>query len=331
MTVDIHAHILVKEILAGSGPEPWRPAIVPAGDTGYLVKGRNFTNGPAFRAIVEPERITAAMQAAKVDLAVLSTPPYAFFYDLPAAEGERANVVQNDGLARAVGSDPRHLAGLGSLPLQDVALAVRELHRIMSELGLSGVEIGSNVNGEDPGSDTYLPFWEAAEDLGAIVFVHPSYFCQLGSDRMADYYLRNLLGNPMETALFAAHLIFSGILERFPELKVVLAHAGGALPCLLGRLEHGYQARAEPKLRISKPPSAFLGNFYFDTITHSATSLEFVIKLAGADHVLLGSDYPYDMGYECPVDIVDQLTGLSPADRERILSGNALRLLGRAP
>jgi aminocarboxymuconate-semialdehyde decarboxylase len=330
MRVDIHAHMLVPEILADHGPEDWRPEVVSHSSGGYLVRNKNFVNGPAFKKIVEADQIVEAMAQARVDLAVLSTPPYAFYYDLPASDGERASAIQNDGLANAVVSHPNQLAGLGTLPMQNVPMAVKELERVMKTLKLSGVELSSNVNGEDMGSEKYHPFWEAAESLGAVIFIHPAFYQHLGNDRMNSYYLKNLLGNPMETTVFAAHMIFSGMLESYPKLKIVLAHAGGVLPYLRGRLEHGYEMRPEPKKHISRPPSEYLGMFYYDIITHFAPTLQYLITVVGADHVMLGSDYPFDMGYDNPVDVVEQLPGLSQADRELIEGGNALRLLAKA-
>jgi aminocarboxymuconate-semialdehyde decarboxylase len=329
MNVDFHAHALVPDVLSGSGPEDWRPAIVPHESGGYFVQNAYHTNGPIFNPMVEPDQIIATRQAASIDLTVICTPPHAFFYELAPTEG--ASTVQNDGLSRVVAEHQRHLAGLGTLPLQDVVLAVKELERVMTDLGLSGVEIASNINGEDLGSERFRPFWEAAEALGAVVFIHPAFSGSIGGERMKAYDLRRIMGNLMETAQAAAHLIFSGILEAFPDLKIVLAHGGGVLPYLVGRLDHGYQVRTKPKENITRLPSTYLRMFYYDTITHYGPALRYLIDLVGVDHVLLGSDYPFDMGYDRPVEFVDRLPGLSQLDRERILGSNALRLLGRTP
>lgn len=327
MKVDIHAHMLVPEIMADRGPEAWRPVMVPHASGGYLIRSNTFVNGPAFKRIIEADLIEKTVLGYGIDLTVLSTPPYAFYYELPPAEGERASIIQNNGLARAVSDHPLHLAGLGTLPMQDVTRAIQELKRVMTELNLSGVELSSNVNGEDLGSEKYRPFWEAAEALGAVVFVHPSFSQQLGTERMGGYYLKNLLGNPFETTVFAAHMIFSGMMADFPRLKIVLAHAGGVLPYLRGRLEHGYEVRDEPKKHISQPPSTYLAMFHYDIITHYIPTLRYLIDLVGADHVLLGTDYPFDMGYDDPIAVVDQVPGLSPAERDLICGGNALKLL----
>jgi aminocarboxymuconate-semialdehyde decarboxylase len=327
MKVDIHAHMLVPEILADRGPEKWRPSEETHPSGGYLIRSKDFVNGPAFKKIIQADEIEKFAIGSGVDLTVLSTPPYAFYYELDALEGERASKIQNDGLAKAVSEHPKHLAGLGTLPMQDVPMAVKELERVMTSLKLSGVELSSHVNGEDLGSDKYRPFWEAAESLGAVVFIHPAFYQHLGTDRMNGYYLKNLLGNPMETTVFAAHMIFSGMLEDYPRLKIVLSHAGGVLPYLRGRLEHGYEVRMEPKKHISKPPSAYLGMFYYDIITHYIPTLRFLVDMVGADHVMLGTDYPFDMGYDDPVGVVNQIPGLSTAERDLIMGGNALHLL----
>ncbi len=328
MNVDFHAHALVPEILSDRGPVDWRPAIVPHESGGYLVQNAYHTNGPVFNPMVEPDQIIAARQAVGIDLTVLCTPPHAFFYELSPTEG--ASAIQNDGMARVVAEHSQHLAGLGTLPMQDVPLAAKELERVMTDLGLSGVQIGSNINGEELGNECFRPFWEAAEALGAVVLIHPSFSDSLGGERTKAYDLRRLMGNLLETAHAVAHLIFSGVLEAFPDLKIVLAHGGGVLPYLVGRLDHGYQVRTKPKRHITHPPSAYLGVFYYDTITHYGPALQYLIDLVSVERVLLGSDYPFDMGYDQPVEFVNQLPALSQADRERIVGGNALQLLGRA-
>jgi aminocarboxymuconate-semialdehyde decarboxylase len=188
MKVDIHAHMLVPEILADHGPESWRPEMVAHSSGGYLIRSKSFVNGPAFKRIIEADQIVKqAVTDCRLDLTVLSTPPYAFYYELPASDGERASTIQNDGLARAVKEHPGKLAGLGTLPMQDVKMSVKELKRVMTDLKLSGVELGSSVLGEDLGSEKYRPFWEAAEALEAVVFIHPAFFEQIGNDRLGGY------------------------------------------------------------------------------------------------------------------------------------------------
>ncbi len=329
MHIDFHAHVLAREILSGRGPVDWRPVIVPQANGGYMVQNAQHINGPMFLPMVDPAEIIARRREIGIDLTVVSPPPDAFFYEL--APSENASQLQNDGLARMVADHPQHLAALGTLPLQDVPLAVKELERVMAELRLVGVEISSNINGAELGDPRFSPFWEAAEALGAVVLVHPSFFQSLGGDRLKPYDLRRLMGNLLETACAAAHLVFSGTLEAYPELKIILVHGGGVLPYLVGRLDHGYRVRSQAREKLPHLPSSYVTRFYYDTVTHYAPALQYLVNLVGADHVVLGSDYPFDMGDEHQVDFVNGIPGLSQANRDQILSGTALRLLGTAP
>jgi len=231
----------------------------------------------------------------------------------------------NDRFAEAVALHPRRFVALASLPMQDSQKAAAELERAMTRLELRGVEIGSNINGryfDDPSLD---PFWEAAQSLNALIFVHPQQV--VGAERMKDYNLANLIGNPTDTSLAMAKCIFGGVLERFPRLKFVLAHAGGFLPYTWGRLDRGYRIQNSSISKIAKAPGEYVKLFYFDTITHSAMALEYLVANFGADHVLLGSDYPYDMGDPEPVETL-RGTKIGAREREQITGANACRLLG---
>lgn len=328
MPIDFHAHALAREIVSDRGPVDWRPAIEPLAGGGYMVHSARHTNGPILLPMVDPTEIIAMRLSVGIDLTVLSPPPDAFFYDLSPSEG--ASQTQNDGLARAVAEHPQHLAALGTLPLQDVHLAVKELERVMTELRLAGVEIASNINGMELGDERLRPFWEAAEALGAVVMVHPSFFQSLGGERLAPYDLRRLMGNLLETACAAAHIVFSGTLEAYPRLKILLVHGGGVIPYLVGRLDHGYGVRSNARKRIPHLPSTYVKRFYYDTVTHYGPALRYLLDLVGAERVVLGSDYPFDMGDEHQVEFVNNLPGIAQADREQILAGTAGRLLAGA-
>jgi aminocarboxymuconate-semialdehyde decarboxylase len=215
--------------------------------------------------------------------------------------------------------------GLATLPMQDPARSVDELDRAARLPGIRGVYLGTNVRGQELDDPAFLPVWERIDSLRFPVFLHP--LNVVGAKRLEPYYLGNLLGNPFDTAIAAAHLIFGGILDRFPRLSVCLPHAGGAFPYLVGRLDRGRKVRAELS-HVKRPPSAYLRRFTYDTISHAPESLRYLIGLVGADRVMIGSDYCFDMGYERPVDIVNKWTRLSKADKDRILGGNARKLLG---
>jgi len=259
-----------------------------------------------------------------VDMQVISPASSYFFYWMPVSEGLEFARWLNDSLAEAVAKHPERLMALASVPMQDSAKAAAELERAMTKLGMRGVEIASNIGGryfDDPGFD---PFWEAAQALDAVIFVHPNQV--VGADRMKEFNLANLIGNPTDTSLAFAKLIFGGVLERFPRLKLLLAHAGGFLPYTWGRLDRGYRIQDSSTAKISKSPGEYLKLLYFDTITHSRMALEYLVANFGADHVLLGSDYPYDMGDPEPVATLAAIGGDSD-QFNRIANANACKLL----
>ena len=325
MKIDIHAHIIVPEIRRDIAPdETWRPKV-------WWENGRQFVEfggkrlSSALREFTDIETILAEQDKAGVDVLVLTPWSSLFRYDADLEASIQANHIQNDALARLAAESGPRVAALGTVPLQNSAAAVAELNRAM-ESGLLGVEIGANVNGVYLGDPQFRPFWAAAEQLGAFIEIHP--VSGLGGPTNKEYYLWNSYGNPAETALAAAHMIMSGLFEEHPNLKICLFHGGGHLPYQIGRLDRAYQMRPEARQRISAPPSAYLKKFYFDAITHSGLALSYLIDLVGVEQVMMGSDYPFDMGYERPAELIEQLPGLSQADRQAILGGNAQRLLG---
>jgi aminocarboxymuconate-semialdehyde decarboxylase len=211
--------------------------------------------------------------------------------------------------------------------MQAPKLAADELRHAVSKLGLRGAQIGSNVAGKNLDDPELEPVWATAAELDAFILLHPINVA--GVDRLSSYYLNNLIGNPLDTTIAAACLVFSGVLERHPSLKICLSHGGGFVPYQAGRFLHGWHVRKEPKNKLPRPPTESLGRFYFDTIVHSKDVLEFLVGNAGVDRVLLGSDYPFDMGMP---DGVLQVRGLPiPAgDQASILGGRAKALLGAA-
>jgi aminocarboxymuconate-semialdehyde decarboxylase len=277
-------------------------------------------------ALRNPQKKIRDMDEKGLGMHILSSTPFAFYYEVENGLAVELAQFHNDGLSEMVRKHPGRFAAMATLPMQVPKEAVKELERAVGNLGLRGVEIGSNVNGRELGDEAFWPIYEALEELNVPVFIHPHRVA--GLDRLMDYYLNNLIGNPLDTTIAAARLIFSGTIEKFPRLKIILAHGGGQLPFIFGRIEHGYAVRPEPRERIHQPPRVFLKNFYFDTITHSADALRYLIDFAGSGHVLLGSDYPYDMGDENPVRTVSSLAGIPEEDRSKILHENAVELFG---
>jgi len=323
MIIDTHAHIIVPEILRDAKPaEEWRPRVVWENGKQFVEYGPKRI-GSALREFVTPEKILDEIKKSGVDVVLLCPWVSLVRYEAKPEESLDACQVQNDALVSLVKKSPKQVKALGMVPLQDVALAIKELERMM-KAGLKGVEIGTHVNGVYPGDARFRPFWEACESLGAFVFIHPVEGG--GRAELRDYYMWNVIGNPMETTVAAGHLILSGVLDAYPRLKILLAHGGGALTHLHGRLDRGFKQRPEINKVISKPPTEYLKQFYFDTITHDPIVLRELVDLVGADHVLLGSDYPFDMGNENPADLV-RAANLGGDAEKKILGDNAKQLL----
>jgi aminocarboxymuconate-semialdehyde decarboxylase len=248
-------------------------------------------------------------------------PPMVYWGD--GALGSRLARVVNDAMAEAGRARPDRFVFFAALPMQDPAAAVAEAERAVTELGCRGIYLGTNISGKELTDPSFLPVFERIDALRVPIFLHP--LNVIGARRLTSYYLHNLLGNPFDTAVAAANMIFSGFLDRFPKLDICLPHAGGALPYLIGRLNRGWKMRQECKAP-KKPPSSYLRRFSYDTISHAPESLGYLINLVGADRVMLGSDYCFDMGYERPVNAVTALK-LGRKDEEKILGGNAAGLL----
>jgi aminocarboxymuconate-semialdehyde decarboxylase len=325
-TIDVHAHILTEETIAILNRE------VP----GYRLKLRDIDGDFAtldMGAISYPkfprggwdlERRLRDMGRAKFDRQVLSVLPQTVAYEEEPALALTMSQIQNEHIAALVKRHADRFHGLGTVPLQSPDAAVTELRRCMGELGLRGIMIGSNVRGRNFDDPELEPVWAAAAELGAFVFIHPT--TTAAADRLKDYYLRNFIGNPLDTTIAAASLLFAGVLERHPHIKIFLSHGGGFLPYQAARFVHGWGEREESKKFLKVSPAASLGRFLYDTILHARQPLEFLIESAGADRVLLGSDYPYDMGQYDSVDLISSLS-IGDGEKEKILGGNARRLL----
>jgi aminocarboxymuconate-semialdehyde decarboxylase len=326
VTFDVHAHVIVPEITreAGDG-EPWRPRVF-RDDTGAQVVE---TGGREIRAaiseFVDIEGILAAQDDAGVDRVLLCPWVPLLYYDAEPGDGLARARIQNDALTGLVRANPDRVAALGALPLQDPELAAGELRALMGGGVLKGVEVAASVRGVFLGDDRFELLWEAAESTGAVVFIHPT---TRGFDSPAfqDYYLWNTVANPLETATTAAHMVVAGVMERHPGLRVLLAHGGGALMAVRGRMRHAHGFQPQAKARLRESPEHSIRRFYFDTLTHDDALLRALIDYVGRDHVLLGSDYPFDMGDGGHVHTVQALA-LAPDVEEAILAGNAERLL----
>lgn len=326
MTIDVHAHVIVPEITRDAAPdEGWRPHVFRDADGRQAVELDGRTLYSAVDEFVAIDGILAAQDAAGVERVVLCPFVPLLSYDAEPEEGLRRCRIQNDALAALVRAHPDRVSALGAVPLQDPALAAGELEALMAAGALSGVEVAASVRGAFLGDDRFAPFWEAAEASGALVFIHPT-TRGFGASAFDDYYLWNTVGNPLETTVTAAHMVMAGVLERHPWLRVLLAHGGGALLSLAGRLAHAHGFQPQARARLREAPEASLRRFHYDTVTHDPGMLRALIERVGAGQVVLGSDYPFDMADARAVATVRGL-GLEPADEAAILGGNAARLL----
>ena len=263
------------------------------------------------------------MDAAGVDIHALSETSPMVYWATPAF-GLKLSQVYNDALSAAHQKYPTRFVGLMTLPMQAPDLAVQELERAAKLPGIHGVYIATEINGKNLDDKSFWPVYARCEALGLPLLLHP--IDPVGADRMRSYYLRNFIGNPTDTGIAAASLIFGGVMDAYPKLDVVLPHAGGIVPILIGRWDHGSGVRPETK-HMTKAPSAYLRRFYYDTISHNPQIMLNIVRQVGADRVVLGSDHPADMSVERPVDFVESIPDLSRSERELILGGNAKRLL----
>ncbi len=266
------------------------------------------------------------MDETEVGIQVLSTIPVLFNYWAKGEHGLETSRFFNDHIAQCVVYRPDRFMGLGTVPMQDVDLAIREMERCVRELKLPGLEIGSNINGANLSDPKFTPFWEAAEELGCALFVHP--WEMMGEGQMAKYWLPWLVGMPAETARAIASMIFGGVFERFPKLRVAFAHGGGSFPFTIGRIEHGFNVRPD-LCAVDNPvnPRDYLGRFWIDALLHDGKALDYVLDVVGADKICCGSDYPFPLGEHVPGQLIKSM-GYDAATQDALLAGNARTWLG---
>jgi aminocarboxymuconate-semialdehyde decarboxylase len=324
--VDIHAHILADETIRLLQKEAPRvaPKLTPLDAESAVIEvaGRPFKPFP--RGAWDLERRLADMEACGFDRQVVAVCPQTLLYDQEPEVTLAVSQVQNDQIAGLAASSDRFL-GLATAPMQAPAMAGEELRRAMRLPGMVGAMIGANINGRNLDDPALEPFWAVAAETGAFLLVHP--MNAAGVPGVGAYYLKNIVGNPLDTTIAAACLVFGGVLERHPALKVCLAHGGGFAPYQAGRFVHGWEVREEPKANLKGSPQDSLDRLLYDTILHAPEPLEFLIRTAGAERVMLGSDYPFDMGQYDGVEVIRSLE-IAEAEKTNVLGGSAQRILG---
>ena len=327
--IDAHTHILTEAMIAAIAREV--PALAPrltrVDDESAILELLDMRQNPFPRAAWDLERRFADMAAQRVDMHVVCNVPHTFLYEADAGAVEAVAEIQNAAIGALSRQYPDRFLGLATLPMQDAARAAAVLERAVSAHGLRGFHLGSNIRGgnlDDPALDAV---WEVADRHALFVLVHPHKV--VGAERMRGYYLTNLVGNPLETTIAAASLVFGGVIERFPRIAFCLSHAGGFVPYQAGRFRHGWAVRKEPRARLKGDPAESLARLLHDSITHAPGALRFLLGEVGAERIVFGSDYPFDMGTTRGVAEIEDAIG-DAAAQQAILEGNARRLL-RAP
>jgi aminocarboxymuconate-semialdehyde decarboxylase len=329
ITIDIHAHMLPEETIRRLGKESPRvaPKLIQQADGSTIMEiAGKVVQRPMPRECWDLDLRLADMDRHGVDMQAVCATVHTFFYDEERSLAAACAALQNDEIAAVAARRPDRFMGLATLPLQDPQRAADELKRVMRVLGLRGAQIGSNVNGRNLDDPSLEPVWAMANELKAFILVHPHGEI-LPGDRLKSYYMRNFVGLPFETTMAGAALVFGGVIERHPDIAFCLCHGGGFVPYQAGRFVHAFNVRTEPKTRLKGSPEASLARLYYDTIVHSPRALEFLIETVGPEHVLLGSDYPFDMG---ELDCVARVKSISSEGREIVLGTRAKELLRHA-
>jgi aminocarboxymuconate-semialdehyde decarboxylase len=329
VVIDFHTHILPPQWpdLAARFDDPRWPRIEHLDDcsANILLEGRVFRR--VGRSCYEAERRLEDMDRVGVDHQVLSPVPVMFSYWADGVSAHELSAHLNDHIADVIRDHPDRFAGLATVPLQDPRRATEELQRCVGELGLAGVEIGTTVAGEDLSAARFEEFFTCAEQLGAVVFVHP--WQGPSAKRLSDFYFPYTIGMPAETTYAFGALVFSGLLERHPGLRVVFAHAGGCAPYLIGRMTRGWEIHEPARQRLSQSPMESIRRCWFDSIAGDPHSLELLVARVGSDRVVLGSDYPFIMGEARPGELLER-TSLSAAQKTHVLGATSAALLEKS-
>ncbi|WP_158807205.1 amidohydrolase family protein [Beijerinckia sp. L45] len=329
MTIDIHSHVIPERVVDAITADPARfqARVEGVGDARKIVhdQGYVYPLAPEFHLT---DAKLESMDRKRIDVSVISPAPPMFYYWADADLALAAAQLVNDGVADMVADKPSRLRGMATVPMQHPDAAVAELERVVKEHGFKAVEIGTSIEGAQLAETRFRPVLRRAAELGAFVFAHPYYVGAKAG--LEDYYLTNLLGNPFDTTVMLSHLMFSGALDDLPDLKIVLAHGGGFLPYQIGRLVHGHKVRSETKAKTASSPKDLLKRIYFDSLVFDPQALRYLIDLVGADHICIGTDSPFDMADQAPLQTIANVPGITPDETKCLCCGTALTLLREA-
>ena len=323
-TIDTHAHYFPQayiDLVAKHGHRVGTTVSEASGAT-FILVGLNLRTGPITAEFIDLDKRLKLMDAQGVGMHALSlTQPMVYWADDDL--GVQLSMAYNDAISAAHQAHPHRFIGFACLPMQNPRLALEELERAAKLPGIKGVYLATGIRDRELSDRSFFPVYARCEALGLPIFLHPM---MINNERMKQFYLVNICGNPFETALAACHLIFGGVLDAFPKLEISLPHAGGALPILRGRMDRGFVIRAECK-HLPRPPSEYLKRFTYDTISYNEDILEYLVKLVGIDRIMMGSDYCFDIAYEEPAKFVEGVKSLNGEQKQQILWNNAAKLL----
>ncbi|HTU53342.1 MAG TPA: amidohydrolase family protein [Acetobacteraceae bacterium] len=327
ITVDMHSHLLVPEAAAIAEPHLDPMTVSPHRFSTPETRSVNADqNRDRLRHITDLETRLAEMAAMGLDRQLIAPAPPQSYYTIEAGIARRTTRIVNEGIAAFVARRPDLFAGLGTVPMQDPPAVASELTHAVETLGLKGVQLLTSLPGRELSDPAYEPFWTRAEELGAVVMLHPNGYPE--GERLKRFYFSNVIGNPLDTAVAVHYLIFDGVLARHPGLKIIAVHGGGYLGGYSGRIDHAWGARPDCRGDLKEPPGTYLRRMYVDTIVFTPHQLSALVAVFGPDHVMLGTDYPFDMGEYDAVGHVLETPGLDATTQAKIVGGNAARLFG---
>lgn len=326
MRIDIHSHVIPNRIVEqiAQFPSEFAARVEGQDDARKVVHDQGYVY-PLFREFFDPQAKLESMDRKGIDVSVISPAPPMFYYWADVDLAMKTARLVNDGVADIVSFLPSRLRGMATIPMQHPDAAIAEMERVARDHGFKAIEIGTSIEGAQLAEPRFRPVLKRAQDLGLFVFAHPYYVG--AKSGLESYYLTNLIGNPLDTTVMVANLMYSGALDELPDLKICLAHGGGFAPYQIGRLVHGHKVRPEARRASQTSPAALLRRFYFDSLVFDPQALRYLIDLVGADHVCIGTDAPFDMGDEHPEQTISAVPRLTEQERHEVCCGTAMRLL----
>jgi aminocarboxymuconate-semialdehyde decarboxylase len=326
VTIDIHAHVDVPAAAKFVAPHLDMSTIPLAHFATPESKALTQKQAADIAARRDHEHRMADLDAMAIDIQMIAPPPLQCYYSVPLDIAVKAAQIVNDGIAEFCGKYPDRMKGFGTVPMPDGQEAAKELERCVKKLSFTGVEVLTNVAGKELSDPAFAPFWKKAEELGVLVMIHPNGFTE--ASRFERFYFNNVIGNPLETTIALHYLIFDGVLERHPKLKLLAVHGGGYLGAYPGRIDHAWGARSDAHGDLPQPPTTYLKRIYVDTVVFTPYQLAELVRVFGADYVVLGTDYPFDMLEYDPVGHIAGVEGFDAATIAALAGGNSKKLLG---